>query len=182
MYLLLLLSCVSWNLWKPNSVHSLKLSGKPNIWHLTHKEFSSLVKTRLLKLKRLQTITSLMQFNAILFDHCILMSSMTSFTEDIPATFNKHFYYMDPSKSSGKLCMHIPARWGSWTVRAPFKAWAAFISVSCLTFLCLIMNEELVLYRVLYTGKQPLQKCLISLLPHWWLVKFRQGCKKSMTF
>lgn len=54
-----------------------------------------------------------MQFDAILFDHCILMSSMTMFTEDIPATFNKHFYYMDPSKSSGKLCMHIPAGWGS---------------------------------------------------------------------
>lgn len=68
-----------------------------------------------------------MQFDAILFDHCILRSSMTRFTEDIPATFNKHFYYMDPSKSSGKLCMHIPAGWGSWTVRVPFKAWAAFI-------------------------------------------------------
>lgn len=39
----------------------------------------------------------------------ILMSSMTRFTGDIPKTFNKHFCYMDPSESSGKLCMHILA-------------------------------------------------------------------------
>lgn len=55
-----------------------------------------------------------MQLNGtVLLDHCILMSSMTKFTGDIPKTFNKHFYYMDPSESSGKLCMYIPARSGS---------------------------------------------------------------------
>lgn len=45
----------------------------------------------------------------VLLDPCILMSSMTKFTGDIPKTLNKHFYYLDPSESSGKLCMHIPA-------------------------------------------------------------------------
>lgn len=44
-----------------------------------------------------------MQLNGmVLLDHCILMSSVTRFTRDIPETFNKHFYYMGPSESTGK--------------------------------------------------------------------------------
>lgn len=118
------------------------------------------------------------------------MSSMTRFTEDIPETFNKHFYYMDPSKSSGKLCMHIPARWGSLTVRVPFKAWAAFISVSCLTFLCLIMNEFVIGY---YTLENSHCKSAWSHCSHtdslWssdrvarsqWHFRGTQGCRKKL--
>lgn len=40
----------------------------------------------------------------VLLDPCILMSSMTRFTGDIPKTLT-HFYYLDPSESSGKF-MH----------------------------------------------------------------------------
>lgn len=37
----------------------------------------------------------------VLLDHCILMSSMTRFTGDIPKTFNNHFYYRIPLKAAG---------------------------------------------------------------------------------
>lgn len=51
--------------------------------------------------------------------------------------------------------------------------------MSCLAFFCL--SRESVLYRVLYIRKAAIvkQKSLISMFPHWWLVRLRQDCRED---